>query len=150
MPGSCDGSQPSRFEREEVGFVSKSGTPPMGGGRGVEVVYASTRKEQKSSALTVTRRELWRMMPMRTYLRRGRRQFREVAGAVKPATSWVLPLVTAAVLPSVFCLYYFVYLAAQREYHTNRNFRSLAVLGGRRSSDPDCICGATTVAGSWR
>jgi len=42
----------------------------MGGGRGVEVVYASTRKEQKSSALTVTRRELWRMMPMRTYLRR--------------------------------------------------------------------------------
>jgi len=60
------------------------------------------------------------------------------------------PLVTAAVLASVFCLYYFVYLAAQREYHTNRNFRSLAVLGGRRSSDPDCICGATTVAGSWR
>ncbi len=55
----------------ELGLVSKSGTtPPMGGGRGVEAVYTSTRKKQKSSALTVTRRELWRMMPMRTYLRR--------------------------------------------------------------------------------
>jgi hypothetical protein len=55
--------------------------------------------------------------------------FREVASAVKPATSWVLPLVTAAVLASAFCLYYFVYVAAQREYLINRNFRSLAVLG---------------------
>ena len=80
----------------------------------------------------------------------GGASFREVAGAVKPATSWVLPLVTAAVLASVFCLYYFVYLAAQREHHTNRNFRSLAVLGDRRSSDPDLMCGATTVTGSWR
>jgi hypothetical protein len=53
----------------------------------------------------------------------------EVAGAAKPATTWVLPLVTAAVLASAFCLYYFVYVAAQREYLTNRNFRSLAVLG---------------------
>jgi hypothetical protein len=48
---------------------------------------------------------------------------------VKPVTSWVLPLITAVVLASAFCLYYFVYVAAQREYLTNRNFRSLAALG---------------------
>lgn len=59
----------------------------------------------------------------------GGASFREVASAVKPARSWVLPLVTAAVLVSAFCLYYFVYVAAQREYLTNRNFRSLAMLG---------------------
>ncbi len=53
----------------------------------------------------------------------------EGTGGVKPATSWVLPLVTAAVLASAFCLYYFVYVAAQREYLANRNFRFLAVLG---------------------
>jgi hypothetical protein len=34
-----------------------------------------------------------------------------------------------AVLASAFCLYYFVYVTAQREYLVNRNFRSLAVLG---------------------
>jgi hypothetical protein len=53
----------------------------------------------------------------------------EGTGGVKPATSWLLPLVTAAVLASAFCLYYFVYVAAQREYLANRNFRFLAVLG---------------------
>ena len=53
----------------------------------------------------------------------------EVTGRVKPPTSWALPLITAAVLISAFCLYYFVYVAARREYLANRNFRSLAVLG---------------------
>src|SRR6266496_5855391 len=53
----------------------------------------------------------------------------DAAGGVKPPTSWVLPLITAVVLTSVFCLYYFVYVAARREYLANRNFRSLAVLG---------------------
>src|SRR5580765_2857854 len=52
----------------------------------------------------------------------------EKAG-VKPATSWLLPVITAAVLASAFCIYYFVYVASQREYLVNRNFRSLAVLG---------------------
>lgn len=54
---------------------------------------------------------------------------RSEKGGVKPVTSWVLPLITAVVLASVFCLYYFVYVAARREYLTNRNFRSLAALG---------------------
>ncbi len=53
----------------------------------------------------------------------------EATGWVKPPTSWVLPLITAVVLASAFCLYYFVYVAARREYLANRNFRSLAVLG---------------------
>jgi hypothetical protein len=44
-------------------------------------------------------------------------------------TFWVLPLVTAAVLIAVFCLYYFVYVKAQREYLASRNFRALAALG---------------------
>jgi hypothetical protein len=44
-------------------------------------------------------------------------------------TSWVLPVVTAVVLVGAFCLYYFVYVKAQREYLGNRNFRSLAALG---------------------
>ncbi len=52
----------------------------------------------------------------------------DVAGRMRPAT-WVLPLITAAVLISAFSLYYFVYVAARREYLANRNFRSLAVLG---------------------
>jgi hypothetical protein len=54
---------------------------------------------------------------------------REVTGGVKPPTSWVLPLITAVVLASAFCAYYFVYVKARREYLANRNFRSLAVLG---------------------
>ena len=49
--------------------------------------------------------------------------------SAKPKTSWVLPVITVAVLASAFCVYYFVYVAAQREYLINRNFRSLAVLG---------------------
>ena len=53
----------------------------------------------------------------------------EATGWVKPPTSWALPLITAVVLASAFCLYYFVYVAARREYLANRNFRSLAVLG---------------------
>jgi len=55
--------------------------------------------------------------------------FRDLAGKVKPTTSWVLPLITAVVLISAFCLYYFVYVGARHEYLANRNFRSLAVLG---------------------
>jgi hypothetical protein len=53
----------------------------------------------------------------------------EATGGLKPPTSWVLPLITAVVLASVFCLYYFVYVKARREYLANRNFRALAVLG---------------------
>ena len=53
----------------------------------------------------------------------------EATTGVKPARSWVLPVITAVVLASAFCLYYFVYVAARRDYLTNRNFRSLAVLG---------------------
>jgi hypothetical protein len=60
--------------------------------------------------------------------------FRDLAGKVKPTTSWVLPLITAVVLISAFCLYYFVYVAARREYLVNRNFRSLAVLGDQVQS----------------
>ena len=56
---------------------------------------------------------------------------REIISALKPPTAWVLPLVTAVILASVFCLYYFVYVTAQREYLANRNFRSLAMLGGQ-------------------
>ena len=44
-------------------------------------------------------------------------------------TSWVLPVATAVVLIAAFCMYYFVYVKAQREYLGNRNFRSLAALG---------------------
>lgn len=47
----------------------------------------------------------------------------------KGVTSWILPVTTAVVLIAAFCLYYFVYVRAQREYLVNRNFRSLAVLG---------------------
>ncbi|HEV2729847.1 MAG TPA: hypothetical protein VGV15_07430, partial [Terriglobales bacterium] len=53
----------------------------------------------------------------------------EATGGIKPPSSWVLPLITAVVLASAFCLYYFVYVAARREYLANRNFRALAVLG---------------------
>src|SRR5258708_13662495 len=51
------------------------------------------------------------------------------ASQEKGTTSWVLPLATAGVLIAIFCLYYFVYVRAQREYLGNRNFRSLAALG---------------------
>ena len=53
----------------------------------------------------------------------------EAAGQETRTTSWVLPVVTAVVLIAAFCLYYFVYVKAQREYLGNRNFRSLAALG---------------------
>lgn len=43
--------------------------------------------------------------------------------------NWVIPVVTAVILASVFCLYYFVYVGARREYLVNRNFRELAALG---------------------
>jgi hypothetical protein len=56
---------------------------------------------------------------------------KEVAGDEKPVKFWLIPAITAAVLASAFCLYYFVYVAAQREYLANRNFRSLAVLGAQ-------------------
>lgn len=44
-------------------------------------------------------------------------------------TSWLIPVVTAVLLVSAFCLYYFVYVGARREYLVNRNFRALAGLG---------------------
>src|ERR1039457_2538253 len=53
----------------------------------------------------------------------------EAAGQEQRPTSWLLPAVTAGVLIAAFCLYYFVYVKAQREYLGNRNFRSLAALG---------------------
>ena len=53
----------------------------------------------------------------------------EAVGQETRTTSWVLPVVTAVVLIAAFCLYYFVYVKAQREYLGNRNFRSLAALG---------------------
>ena len=53
----------------------------------------------------------------------------EAAGQPPRATSWFLPVVVAAVLIAAFCLYYFVYVRAQREYLGNRNFRALAALG---------------------
>ena len=53
----------------------------------------------------------------------------EAAGQETRTTSWVLPVVTAVVLIAAFCLYYFVYVKARREYLGNRNFRSLAALG---------------------
>src|SRR5260370_22292730 len=53
----------------------------------------------------------------------------EAAGQETRTTSWVLPVVTAVVLIAAFCMYYFVYVKAQREYLGNRNFRSLAALG---------------------
>src|SRR5258707_114304 len=53
----------------------------------------------------------------------------DAARRIKPPTSWALPLITAAILISAFCLYYFVYVTARREYLANRNFRSLAMLG---------------------
>ena len=45
--------------------------------------------------------------------------------------NWVIPVVTAVILASAFCLYYFVYAGARREYLVNRNFRTLAALGDR-------------------
>ncbi len=53
----------------------------------------------------------------------------EAAGQEQRTTSWVLPVATAVVLIAAFCMYYFVYVKAQREYLGNRNFRSLAALG---------------------
>jgi hypothetical protein len=53
----------------------------------------------------------------------------EAPSQAQRSTHWVLPLVTAAVLITVFCLYYFVYVKAQREYLGSRNFRALAALG---------------------
>ena len=46
-----------------------------------------------------------------------------------PARSWVVPISTVAALAAAFCIYYFVYVGAKREYLVNRNFRSLAALG---------------------
>src|SRR5260370_20686723 len=46
-----------------------------------------------------------------------------------PGRSWMVPIITVLVLASAFCLYYFVYVGARREYLVNRNFRTLAALG---------------------
>ncbi len=47
----------------------------------------------------------------------------------KLTTSWIIPVITAAVLAVLFCAYYFVYVGSRREYLANRNFRALALLG---------------------
>src|SRR5437868_7079677 len=59
---------------------------------------------------------------------------KESTSTEKPASSWLIPAITAAILTAAFCLYYFVYVAAQWEYLANRNFRSLAVLGAQVQS----------------
>ena len=46
-----------------------------------------------------------------------------------PGRSWMVPIITVLLLATAFCLYYFVYVGARREYLVNRNFRSLAALG---------------------
>ena len=46
-----------------------------------------------------------------------------------PGRSWMVPIITVLVLATSFCLYYFVYVGARREYLVNRNFRTLAALG---------------------
>ena len=46
-----------------------------------------------------------------------------------PGRSWMVPIITVLVLATTFCLYYFVYVGARREYLVNRNFRTLAALG---------------------
>jgi hypothetical protein len=46
-----------------------------------------------------------------------------------PGRSWMVPIITVALLATAFCLYYFVYVGARREYLVNRNFRTLAALG---------------------
>lgn len=46
-----------------------------------------------------------------------------------PARSWMVPITTVLLLGSAFCIYYFVYVGARREYLVNRNFRALAALG---------------------
>ena len=43
--------------------------------------------------------------------------------------SWAVPVITAVVLVTALCLYYFVYVAARRQNLVNRNFRALAALG---------------------
>ena len=57
-----------------------------------------------------------------------------VASDEKPVSRWFIPIVTAVVLVLVFCLYYFVYVGARREYLANRNFRMLAALGDQIQS----------------
>ena len=46
-----------------------------------------------------------------------------------PGRSWMVPIITVLLLATAFCLYYFVYVGARREYLVNRNFRALAGLG---------------------
>ena len=41
----------------------------------------------------------------------------------------MVPIITVLLLATTFCLYYFVYVGARREYLVNRNFRALAGLG---------------------
>lgn len=53
----------------------------------------------------------------------------ETQADMDPSRSWLVPIVTAVLLALAFCLYYFVYVGARREYLVNRNFRSLAALG---------------------
>jgi hypothetical protein len=56
---------------------------------------------------------------------------RDAKSGEKSTASWLVPVVTAVALVGVFCIYYFVYVSARREYLTNRNFRALALLGNQ-------------------
>jgi hypothetical protein len=60
--------------------------------------------------------------------------FNEAQRVAKAGRAWLVPLVTAAVLAAIFCTYYFVYVAARRQYLANRNFRELALLGNQLQS----------------
>ena len=86
--------------------------------RGIGVYFASTSERSRN---LVSRRNQWTTPAAKAAP--------EAAGQETRTTSWVLPVVTAVVLIAAFCLYYFVYVKAQREYLGNRNFRSLAALG---------------------
>ena len=45
------------------------------------------------------------------------------------AGPFLAPVMAALVVIGLFCVYYFIYVRAQREYLVNRNFRALAALG---------------------
>jgi hypothetical protein len=48
---------------------------------------------------------------------------------LQDAAPFIAPAMAALLVSGLFCVYYFVYVRAQRDYLTNRNFRFLAVLG---------------------
>src|SRR5260370_15533359 len=111
---------------EKAGSVLNLEQTAGGGGRSVELVYTPSHNEAE---IPRTCADGSGVMADDSRANAPSQGPNDGSRGVKPATSWVLPLVTAAVLASAFCLYYFVYVVAQREYLANRNFRFLAVLG---------------------